>query len=55
MASWGRPNPKVIIELQTNKPEGWAYWAARALIIIAAKLIGSRIVSKRTWPPLEVE
>lgn len=55
MKGWGRPNPKVIIELETNKPEGLQYWAARFLIIIAAKLMKSRVVSRRTWPPLEAQ
>lgn len=54
-SSWGKPAQKIIIEVQAKKREGWRYWAARALILIAAKLLDSNIVSRQTIPVLEAE
>jgi hypothetical protein len=53
--SWGRSLPRVIMELQTDTPQGWRYYLARFLMLIAARIINSKIITRRTLPVLEAE
>jgi hypothetical protein len=55
MISWGRSLPRVIMELQTDTPQGWRYYLARFLMLIAARIINSKIITRRTLPVLEAE
>jgi hypothetical protein len=53
--SWGRSLPKVIMELQTAHPAGVRYWMVRILLLLAARIINSKLITKRTPTTLEAE
>jgi hypothetical protein len=53
--SWGRRSPNVISEIHTTKSDGWRYWVFRALILLAAWIINSKVITRRTLPILEAE
>ena len=53
--SWGRSSPRVIMELQTDTPAGLRYWTARALLLLAAWIINSKLITTRTIPTLEAQ
>ncbi|MHC4687934.1 MAG: hypothetical protein ACYTEW_27060 [Planctomycetota bacterium] len=53
--NWGRSLPKVIMELHANKPTGMRYWAVRVLLLFAARIINSELITRRTLPTLEAD
>lgn len=53
--SWGRCSPMMISEIQTDTPYGWRYWLFRGLILLAARIINGKVVTRRTLPILEAE
>jgi len=43
------------MEVHTDRPQGKRYWLARLLIVIAARIINSKVISRQTLPVLEAE
>jgi hypothetical protein len=43
------------MELHTDKPAGSRYWVARALLLFAARIINSELITRRTLPTLEAD
>jgi hypothetical protein len=53
--SWGRRSPRVIMELHTDNPVGLRYWMGRAMLLLAARIINTKLITRRTLPTLEAE
>jgi hypothetical protein len=53
--SWGRRSPRVIMELRIDNPVGLRYWMGRAMLLLAARIINTKLITRRTLPTLEAE
>jgi hypothetical protein len=52
---WAKREAQVIAEIKTDKPNGLRYWIARLLLHIAARIINSKVITRRTLPVSEAK